>query len=141
MPIGNATMMKPMKMVTAATMLSQHGDRHNIAIADGAERDDRPPHRIGDGAELVGLRVAFDQMHDAGGDERRTQQDHEAAEQRPALIVKRIQQRAHRRRIARQLEKADHAEHQQDPQVGRQHEGKPERQDGEQVDDAERAAS
>ena len=60
------------------------------------------------------------------------------AEQRPALSVEGIQQRAHRRRIARQLEKADHAKHQQDAQVGRHSKSKPKRQDGEQIDKSER---
>ena len=118
---------------------SQRGHRNDVAIADRAQRDDCPPHRVGNGAEFLGLRMAFDHMHDAGGDERRPYQDHEAAEQRAALVVKHVQKRAHRRRVARQFEKTHHSKYQQDPQIGRQHERKPKRQDREEVDDAERA--
>jgi hypothetical protein len=52
---------------------SQHGHRNDIAITDSAERDDGPPHRIGNGAEFIGLRVAFDHVHDACGEQRRAQ--------------------------------------------------------------------
>ena len=72
---------------------SQRGHRNDVAIADRAQRDDCPPHRVGNGAEFVGLRAAFDHMHDAGDDERRPYQNHETTEQRAALRVKRIQER------------------------------------------------
>ena len=118
---------------------AQGRGRHHVAVADGAERDDRPPHRVRDGAELVGLRVLLDEVHRGGGDQGGAEQDDEAAEQRPALGVERIEQRAHPRRIARELEEPHDAEHQQHAQVGWQHEGEPERQHRQQIDDAGRA--
>ena len=46
--------------------LAQRRDRHDVAIAHRGQRDDRPPHRIRDGAELVGLGVALHEcMRDA----------------------------------------------------------------------------
>src|SRR5262249_13361474 len=106
MPMGKATLIRPAKIVTEATIRP-----NDVAVGDRDERDECPPHRVGNGAELVGLRMAFDHMHDAGGDERRPQQDHEAAEQGPPLVVKHIQQRAHGRRVARQFEKAHHTKY------------------------------
>jgi hypothetical protein len=64
----------------------RHGN--DVTIADRAQRDDRPPHRVGNGTEFVGLRMLLDHMHDARGQKRRTQQNHEAAEQSAALVVK-----------------------------------------------------
>ena len=92
--------------------LAERGDRHHVAIADGAERDDRPPQRLGNGAELVGLHVALGEMHERGGDQRDAERDHQAAEQRAPLAVEHVEQRAHGRRIARDLEEAHDAEHQ-----------------------------
>ena len=42
--------------------LAERRHRHHVAIADRAERDDRPPHRLRNGAELVGLDVALDRI-------------------------------------------------------------------------------
>jgi hypothetical protein len=86
--------------------LSQVGDRDHVAVADGAQRPDGPPHRTRDGAEFVGLRLALDQMHGGRRDQRRAEQDDEAAVQGPPLGIKRGEQRAHSRRVADELEKA-----------------------------------
>jgi len=51
----------------------QHGHRNDIAVTDRAERDDGPPHRIGNGAELIGLCMTLDHMHDARSHQRRPQ--------------------------------------------------------------------
>src|SRR3984893_7325852 len=118
--------------------LAQRRDRNHVAIADGAQRHDRPPHRLRNGAELVGLNVVLDGIEQRGEQQHRAGQDHEAAEQRSPLGMKRRQQRAHRRRITHQLEKRQHAEqHQRRPAAGDQrHRG---RQECQEVDDAEAA--
>jgi hypothetical protein len=74
---------------------SRHGHRNDIAVTDRPKRDDGPPHRVGNGAEFVGLCMTLDQVHDACGQQRCTQQNHEAAEQGAALVVENIQERAH----------------------------------------------
>ena len=114
--------------------LPQRRHRHHVAIADGPQRHDRPPHGIGYGSELVGLHAAFRQVHQRRGDHRRSDQNDHAAEQRAALGIKHVEQRAHRRRIARDLEKAHDPEDQHHAQVGGQHEREPERHHGEEVD-------
>jgi hypothetical protein len=65
-------MISPTKIVTDATMRPS-GHRNDVAVANRAQRDDGPPHRIGNGAELIGLRMTFDHVHDACSDQRRTQ--------------------------------------------------------------------
>ena len=119
--------------------LAERGDRHDVAIADGADGDDRPPQGVGNGAEFVGLHLAFGEMHQRRGNQRGAQRHHQAAEQRAAFTVEHVEQRAHRRRIARDLEEAHDAEHQQKAQVGRRDLREPERQHGDEVDDAGRA--
>ena len=119
--------------------LAERGDRHHVAVADGADGHHRPPQRLGDGAELVRLHVAFGEMHQRGGDQRRPHGDHQAAEQRAPLGIEHVEQRAHRRRIARDLEEAHDAEDEDEAQVGGQHEGEPERQHRDEIDDAGRA--
>ena len=59
---------------------SHEGNQNELAIADSTQRNDRPPHRVGNGAKFVGLRMALGQMHDARREQRSTYQDHEAAE-------------------------------------------------------------
>ncbi len=81
MPTGSAIMTMPQMMVTAAIDLAERRDRHDVAVADGAQRDDRPPHRVRDGAELFGLGVALGEMDEGRGHQRRAEQDDEAAEQ------------------------------------------------------------
>ena len=98
-----------------------------------------PPQRFGDGAELVRLHAAFGEMHQRGCDQRRAHGDDQAAEQRAPLGIEHVEQRAHRRRIACDLEKTHDAEDENKAQVGRQHEGEPERQHRHQIDDAGRA--
>jgi hypothetical protein len=75
-------------------------------------------------------------MHQGCGDQRAAHGDHQAAEQRAALAIEHVEQRAHGWRIARELEEAHDAQHQQQPQVVGQHEGEPERQHRDQIDDA-----
>ena len=139
MPIGSAIMIRPSEDGAGGDQLAEGGDRHHVAVADGADGDDRPPQRVGNGAELVRLHLAFGEMHQGGGDQRRAQGDHQAAEQRAALAIEHVEQRAHGRRIARDLEEANDAEHQQQPQVVGQHEREPERQHGDEIDQAGRA--
>src|SRR5450830_1057368 len=116
--------------------LAECGHRHHVAVADGAKGDDRPPQRVGNGAELVRLHFALGQMHQGGGDQRGAERDHQAAEQRAALAIEHIEQRAQRRRIARDLEEAHHAEHQHEAQIRWQQHREPERQHGDEIDDA-----
>ena len=53
-------MMRPEKDRRRGNHPSERGHRDNVAIADGPERDDGPPHRLRDGAEFLGLRLALD---------------------------------------------------------------------------------
>ena len=78
----------------------QRRDRHHVAIANRAERDDGPPHRAGNRAEFLGLDVSFDKMHGGGSQKDRSDQDDKAAKQRSAFGVKNIKQGTHARRIA-----------------------------------------
>ena len=115
--------------------LAQWRDRNDVAIADCAERHDRPPHRLRNGAEFLGLHVVFDGIKQRGEHQHRARQNHEAAEQRSPLGMKGCQQRAHRRRIAHQLEKRQHAEqHECRAAAGDQRDRR--RQERQQIDDA-----
>ena len=49
----------------AADDLAERGDRHDVAVADRRQRDDRPPHGVRDRAEPVGLGVVLGEMHEA----------------------------------------------------------------------------
>jgi len=111
-------------------------DRHQIAVPDGAERHDGPPHGVRNGAELLRLDRSLDQVHGGRRDQRGADQDHQAAGERPPLRVEHIEKRAHPRRVAREFQEPHDPQHHQDAQVGRHQEGEPERQHGEQVDEA-----
>ena len=120
--------------------LAERRHRHHVAIADGAERHDRPPHRLRNGAEFVRLHIVLDRIEQRGEQQHRAGQDHEAAEQRAPLGVQRRQQRAQRRRIAHQLEERQHAEQHQRVAVA-EHQRDRRRQECQQIDDAERATT
>ena len=75
-------------------------------------------------------------MHQRGRDERGAKRNNETAKERAPLIVEHVQQRTHRRRIARELEEAHHPEHQDDPQIAGEDHGEPERQHRNEIDDA-----
>ena len=120
--------------------LSERRHRHDVAIADGAERHDRPPHRLRNGAELVRLHVALDGVEQRGKRQDRADQDDDAADQRPPLGMHGREQRAHRRRIADQLEERQHAERgQRRMPAGGQHDRRG--QERQEIDDAERGES
>ena len=116
--------------------LAERRHRHHVAIADRAKRDDRPPHRLRNGAELVGLNIALDRIEQRGEQQHRAGQDHDATEQRAALGMECRQQRTQRRRIAHQFEKRQHAEqHQRRAVAHGQRDCR--RQEGHQIDDTE----
>ena len=87
------------------------------------------------GAELVGLRVAFGEVHQRRRDKRDAERDDQTAEQCAALAVQHLEQRAHGRRIARDLEETHDAEHLQHAQIRRQKKRKPERQHRDEIDE------
>ena len=99
----------------------RHRDRHGVAIADRSERYDRPPHGVGDGAELVRLRGGFGNMHERCRDQRRAAKNHKAAHKRAALG------------------EAYQAQDQEGPEIGRYEQRQPERQHGDEVDQPRRA--
>ena len=88
----------------------QRRDRDHVAIANCAERDNGPPHRVRNRAEFLGLDVSFDDMHGRGSQQRRSDQDDKAAEQRSAFGVKDIEQGTHAWRVTREFQKTDDAE-------------------------------
>ncbi len=113
---------------------AERRDRHHVAVAGGGQRHDRPPHGVRHRTELVRLRLALDDMHDRSSHHGGTEQDDDAAEERPAFRIKRVEQRAHGRRIARQLEEADDAEDEQDAEIRGEEQGGPEGHHGQEID-------
>ncbi len=116
--------------------LAERRHRHDVAVANGAQRDDRPPHRIRDGAEFVGLHFAFSEMHQRCDHKRRARRHHQTAEQGPPFAVEHVEQRTHGRRIARDFEEPHHPEHENKAKITGQRRGQPERQYRNQVDKA-----
>src|SRR5215469_16691583 len=60
---------------------SKRCDRNNVTVTDRSERDDRPPHRVWDGAEFIGLRPTLGHMHHGGGNKGGACENDETAEQ------------------------------------------------------------
>ena len=60
----------------AAEHLAQRRYRHDVPIADGRQRGERPLGGLRNRAELVRLHIALDQVH-AGGSEQQQDQDDE----------------------------------------------------------------
>ena len=115
--------------------LAQRRDGRHIAVADGGQRGHRPVGRLRHRAELVGLRRSLDVVHAGGAQQQRGRQQQAGPHQRAPLVVQHAQQRVHGRRIARQLEESQQAQHPQHAQVEPQQATQIERQDGQQVDD------
>ena len=91
--------------------LAERRDRHDVAVADGRQGDDRPLHRVRDRAELVGLRVALDEMHARRGHgEHGAAEDDDARERAPGARLDRLEQRGQAGRIAGELEEAQQPE-------------------------------
>jgi hypothetical protein len=67
---------------------------------------------------LSGWACPLCQMHDACGEECCAYQNDKAAKQGAPFDVERIEQGAHRGRVAGQLEGTHHTKHQLNPQVG-----------------------
>ena len=99
--------------------LSGRGCRNDIAISNRAECDERPPHSVWYGPELVGLDRPLDCMHGTRRYQRGANQDYEAADQGSPLAPEYIEQGVHPGRISAEFHYAQHPEHDQDTKICR----------------------
>ena len=122
----------------AAEHLAERGHRHDVAITDRGQRGERPPGGGRDRAEFVGLRAALQEIHPGGSEQQQHHDDEQRAEQRPVLVGEHAAERLQGRRVAHQLEQAEHAKHPKDPEIHRHQPGEIEWQHGEQIDQHDR---
>lgn len=66
---------------------SEHGDGVEVAVADGGVGDDGPPESVADVAEVVGLGITLDVVHEYGADEDDAGHDEEGEEEFPLDVV------------------------------------------------------
>jgi len=72
--------------------LTERGDRHHVAVTDGADGYDRPPESVRDGAKLVRLDLGLSQMHQGRGNQRRTKRNDKTADKRATLVIENVKQ-------------------------------------------------
>ena len=112
------------------------GNRNDVAVADRSEGHDRPPHGVRNRSKLVRLNAALDEMHRGCGEQRKTEQYGQAADQSSPLGVQSLEQRLVGRRVAGELEKTQDPQYEQNPKIGRQEKCEPEREDGDEINQA-----
>ncbi len=109
--------------------------RHHIAIADRRDRLDRPPHRSGNGAEGLRLRIMLDDMHGGRHEQHHAEQHDSGGGERFSLRLQHRENRAYARRITRQLEEAREAQKQENAQIGGDEDREIDRRYGDEIDD------
>ena len=70
-----------------ARHLAPRRHRHDVAVADRGQRDDRPPHGLWNGAEGRGLRLVLRQIGEARSQDEKQQQDEQGGGDRLRLLA------------------------------------------------------
>ncbi len=118
----------------ACHQLAERRHRHDVAIADGRQRRDSPPHRSRNAAEGFRLRSPLELEHHRGRDHDEAEHDDDGPEDRPALVIEDPAKRPERGCRAGELEKADEPEQQRDLRIEREKQREIEWEDRREVD-------
>jgi hypothetical protein len=103
----------------APQYLPQRRYRYDVAISHRCQRGERPPGGFWNGAELVRLHVALEQVHSGRGEQQQNENYEQRAEQRAIFIGNDAAERLQRWRLAHEHEQAKQPEYPEEPEIDR----------------------